>query len=109
MVDVNGIVKSAVKSGKVFYGYRKAIEAAKSGKAVALIVASNCSSEKLEEIKKFSEISGVHLYTYGAPSFDLGAACGKPFAITALTIREITEPEVLRMIKEQSEITKNSG
>lgn len=103
MVDLNRIISSAVKSGKVFFGSKQALDAAKSGRAVALIVASNCPSKILTDLQHYSNLSKIPLYTYPASSSDLGIACGKPFAISALTIREISDHEILRMMRESGE------
>ena len=97
MVDLDRAISSAMKSGKVLIGSKKAIYAAKSGRATVLIVASNCPVKILHDIKYYSDISKILLYTYPASSLDLGIACGKPFAISALAIREINEPDFLRI------------
>lgn len=99
---LNRIIVSATKSGKMFFGSKQALDAAKSGKAVALIAASNCPPALLADIRRYSALSKIHVYVYPATSSDLGAACRKPFAVSALTIREISDPDVLRMIRESS-------
>ena len=86
----------------MFFGSKQALDAAKSGKAVALITASNCPLELLADIRRYSALSKIPLYVHSATSLDLGAACGKHFAVSALTIREISDPDVLRMIRESS-------
>ncbi len=103
MVDVNRVVSSAVKSGKLFFGAKQALDAAKSGKAVALVAASNCPSRLLADIRRYSALSKVPLYAYPAAGSDLGAACGKPFAVSVLTVREIGDSDVLRMVRESTE------
>ena len=42
MIDFEKVIKTANKSGRMFLGFKKAMKAAQSRKAVALIVASNC-------------------------------------------------------------------
>lgn len=103
MVDLNRVIASAVKSGKVLFGSKQALDAAKSGKAVALIVASNCPPRILADVRRYSVLSKIPVYAHSATSSDLGAACGKPFAVSTLTVREINDPDVLRMIRESGE------
>lgn len=105
-VDLDRIIASAVKSGKMFFGSKKALDAAKSGKAVALILASNCPPESLADIRRHSALSKIPLYVHSSTSSELGAACGKPFAVSALTIREISDPDVLRMIRESRDASE---
>lgn len=107
MVDLNRVISSAVKSGKALLGSKQTLDAAKSGKAMALIVASNCPAKILSDIKRYSDLSKIPLYVYPASSSDLGSACGKPFAVSALAIRETSEPDILKMRKELSEAGGN--
>ena len=102
-LDLNRIIISAVKSGKVLLGSKQAIAASKAGRAVALIAASNCPNKTLANIQRNSGSLKIPLFIYPASSSDLGIACGKPFAVSILTIREISEPEVLKMVKESTE------
>lgn len=109
MVDLNRIISSALKSGKMLLGLKQAVTAAKTGRAVALIVASNCPTKTLADIQQSSGQSKIPLFVYPASNSDLGIACGKPFHVTAITIREISEPEILRMIQEATKATENKG
>ena len=104
MVDFNRVISSATKSGKVFLGSKQALDAAKSGNAAALIVSSNCQIKTLVDIKHYSELSKVPLYMYPASSADLGAVCGKPFAVSVLVIRETSDPDILKMRRELNEV-----
>ena len=106
MVDLNRVISSAVKSGKVLLGSKQAVAASKSGRAVALIVSLNCPTEILSMIRSSSK---VPLYSYPASSIDLGVACGKRFPVAALTIREISEPEVLKMVQGSAEASESKG
>lgn len=102
-IDLDKIIKSAIKSGKIFFGSKQTINAAETGKAVALIYALNCPEKIKEELKYFSNLSKIPLYTYNGSASDLGLACGKPFLISAIAVRSLSEPELLRMIKESNE------
>ena len=106
MVDLNRLISSAMKSGKVFLGTKQALAASKTGRAIALIVASNCQAETLSDLQRSSIVSKIPLFVYPASSSDLGIACGKPFAVSALTIREVSDSAVLRMVKESVEVSE---
>ena len=102
-IDLDKIIKSAIKSGKIFIGSKQTINAAETGKAVALIHALNCSENIKEELQYYANLSKIPLYTYYGSTSDLGLACGKPFLISAIAVRSLSEPELLRMIKESYE------
>jgi large subunit ribosomal protein L30e len=92
MIDLDRVIRSAVRSRKIYLGSKRTLDAARSGKAAVIITSSNCPDTSL---------SGTPIWTYRGPSLELGEACEKNFPVSALAVREITEPELLRMVKEQ--------
>ncbi|CAD7769700.1 50S ribosomal protein L30e [Candidatus Methanoperedenaceae archaeon GB50] len=88
MVDTDKILRTVIKEGKVVIGAKETIQSVKDGKAKLVIVSSNCPSSVREEI-------GVdNFIEYGADNIELGTACGKPFAISALAILEADETDI---------------
>jgi large subunit ribosomal protein L30e len=41
-------------------------------------------------------LSGVPLIVYEGTSLELGAVCGKPFTVSAMTIREAGDSDILK-------------
>jgi len=99
MIDVNKAIGTAVKTGKVLFGAGNALKSAKVGRARLIILASNCSVDVREDIEYFSGLSEVPVVIYNGSSIDLGAACGKPFMVSALTVREPGDSDILRLIR----------
>ncbi|MCD6445255.1 50S ribosomal protein L30e [Candidatus Bathyarchaeota archaeon] len=99
MVDVDKAIVTAVKTGKVSFGAKSAIQYAKTGKAKIIILASNCPKNLREDIKYYCKLSKIPLLTYKGSSIDLAALCGKPFVISALSIREPGDSEILKVMK----------
>jgi large subunit ribosomal protein L30e len=99
MIDFERIIKSAKKSGKIVLGSKKAMEGAKKGRAVAIIVASNYPTQFLVQLKNYATISKIPIYVYPSNSSDLGTVCGKPFPVSAVTIRHTVDPELITMMK----------
>jgi large subunit ribosomal protein L30e len=97
MIDVNKAIGTAVKTGKVILGVRKAVESAKVGRAKLIVVATNCPRKNMEEIIYYGKLSGVPVSIYKGTSIDLGAICGKPYVVSALTIREPGDSDILRL------------
>lgn len=100
MIDFEKVIKTTSKSGRLFLGAKKAMEAAQSGKAVALIVASNCPQGILRQLKHHAALSNMPVHTYPSTSADLGMVCGKPFAVSAVTIRTLSDSSLLKALKE---------
>ncbi|MBS7621838.1 50S ribosomal protein L30e [Candidatus Bathyarchaeota archaeon] len=99
MMDIDKAISTAVKTGKVSFGANSAIQSAKTGKAKMIIVASNCPAEIRSDLEYYCKLSKIPLIVYRGLSTDLAAVCGKPFLVSALTIREPGDSEILRLVE----------
>ncbi len=108
MIDIDKAVSTAVKTGKVSFGANSALQNAQTGKAKLIILASNCPEEVREDVERYSKLSNLPVITYKGSSLDLAATCGKPFSVSALSIREPGDSEILRLI-ETSESKESGG
>jgi large subunit ribosomal protein L30e len=97
VIDVDKAIAAAVKTGKVAFGANLAVQNAKTGKVRMIIMASNCPSDIREDLEYYCKLSNVPLVTYGRSSLDLAAVCGKPFVVSALSIREPGDSEILKL------------
>ncbi len=97
MIDVNKAILSAVKTGKVSFGSNAALQNAKSGKAKMIILASNCPKDIKDEIGYNCNLSNVPVMTFKGTSIDLATVCNKPFVISALSIRETGDSDILKV------------
>jgi large subunit ribosomal protein L30e len=82
-MDLAHALKVALQTGKVRIGLTETLEVAQSKKARLLIVAKSCPDVKLTKERKFDRIP---IYHYDGTAVELGAACGKPFPISALAV-----------------------
>ena len=99
MIDVNKAIASVVKTGKVSFGANAALQNAKSGKAKMIILAANCPKNIKEEIEYNCNLSNVPVMTFKGASIDLATVCNKPFVISALSIRETGDSDILKAIE----------
>ncbi len=81
MIDVARALKAAATTGEVRYGLAQTLKAIRNGEAKLVVVSANCPAK--DEIasagaKRTLEFSGSNV--------ELGAACGKPFAISTLAV-----------------------
>lgn len=108
MIDVDKAVSTAVKTGKVSFGASSAVQNAQTGKAKLIVLASNCPKNISEDVEYYAKLSNVHVITYKGSSLDLAATCGKPFSVSALSIREPGDSEILKLM-ETNEPDESSG
>ena len=99
MIDVDKAIVTAVKTGKVSFGANTALQNAKTGKAKMIILAANCPKDIKEQVEYYGKISKVPVMTYKGTSMDLAAVCNKLFIISALSIRETGDSEILKLIE----------
>ena len=108
MIDLNKALVSVVKTGKVSFGVNSALQNAKTGKAKMIVLASNCPKDIKEQIEYYGKISKVPVMTHKGTSIDLATICNKLFIISALTIRETGDSEILKVI-ENNGMQKSGG
>jgi len=103
MIDVDKAIATTVKTGKVLFGANRAVESARLGRAKLIVLASNCPRSIAEDVMNYSRFSNVPVVIYKGSSIDLGAVCGKPFMVSALTVREPGDSDILRLGEEAKE------
>ena len=101
-VDVNKALNMTVRTGKVLFGAKLALDAARSGKTKLIILASNCPKVIRQDMEYYTKLSTVPLYMFKESGLDLGAACGKPFSVAALAIKEIGDSDIMKTVEGQN-------
>ena len=109
MIDVDKAIASAVKTGKVSFGASSAMQNAKTGKGKLIVLAANCPKNIREDIEYYSKLSEVPFMTFRGSSLDLASVCGKPFSISALTIREPGDSDILKLTESPKEEESDGG
>jgi large subunit ribosomal protein L30e len=97
MIDVNKAIATTAKTGKIQFGANSALMSAKMKKAKLIIVASNCPQKTRECIEYYCGLSNIPVSIYKGSSVDLGAVCGKPFEVSALSIKEPGDSNILKI------------
>lgn len=82
-MDLAHALKVALQTGTVKVGVHEVLDSAKSKKARLLIVASSCPEKSLTGERRYDKIPIFH---FEGTAIELGAACGKPFPISALAV-----------------------
>jgi len=102
MIDVDKAIGTAVKTGKVVLGANEAVKNAQSGKARLIVIAANCPALTRGDIEYYGRLSDVNIVVYKGTSIDLGMACGKPFMVSALSVKEPGDSDILKLVEQPS-------
>ncbi|MDR2708181.1 MAG: 50S ribosomal protein L30e [Nitrososphaerota archaeon] len=108
MINIDKAIALAVKTGKVSFGANSALQNAKTGKTKLILLSSNCPKTIKDDIEQYSKISKVPVITYKGTSMDLAEVAGKLFIISALSIREPGDSDILKLV-ETPEIQEAPG
>ena len=100
-MDVNRSIRIAVDTGKVSYGADSAKQALLNKQAKLVIIADNAPQEVKEDINRYAEISEVPVLDFPGSSLDLGAVCGRPHFVAALTIVALGDSDIIKAIKKK--------
>ncbi|MCU0859217.1 MAG: 50S ribosomal protein L30e [Thermoplasmata archaeon] len=90
MIDIARALKTAATTGEVRYGLAETKKSVKNGEAKMVVVASNCP-----EKESMQSLEGKKVLVFNGTNVELGAACGKPFPISALAIVSPGESNIL--------------
>lgn len=100
MVDVEKIIKTTVKKGKVKLGARETKVAIANGSAKLVIMANNCPFSS--EINTLANKKKIPVYAYASNSMDLGYLGGKPFAVSVFAMIEDGGSNILQLVKKRA-------
>ncbi|UCE91706.1 MAG: 50S ribosomal protein L30e [Methanobacteriota archaeon] len=80
-MDVARALKAAATTGEVRYGLSQTLKAVRGGEAKLVVVSSNCQAR--DEI---ASAGAARVLEFPGTNVELGSACGKPYAISALAV-----------------------
>ena len=92
-MDIYKALRSAIDTGKVHVGTRESCRAANAGSAKLIIVSTNCPEDAATQVKE----SDTPVHSFDGNNAALGAACGKPFPVSAVAILDGGKSDVLSL------------
>ncbi|MFL2941082.1 MAG: 50S ribosomal protein L30e [Candidatus Poseidoniales archaeon] len=92
-MDLNKSLRVAIDTGNVFVGSKQACKAIDSGTAKLIILASNCPKDTVD----VADGGKIPVYSFSGNNAVLGAACGKPFPVSAIAIVDGGKSDVLNL------------
>ncbi len=90
MQDLVGPLRTAMTSGTVVLGSRQCRKALRGGEARLIIIASNCPDGYLRSQED------VPVREFPGTNVELGAACGKPFSVSAVAVIDPGKSAILK-------------
>ena len=97
MVDVDKVLKSTVKKGKVKIGTKETKSVINEGSAKLVVMAKNCPYSS--EINELAKKKKIPVYNYDSNSIDLGYTCGKSFAVSVFAVLDDGGSNILNIVK----------
>ena len=96
-MDVQRSLRTVIATGKVLIGADQTSKAVSRGEAKLVILATNAPGR--EALKADAQKKRVPVYAFEGMSTELGPACGKPFAISALAVLDAGTSDVMLLGK----------
>jgi large subunit ribosomal protein L30e len=97
MVDVDKVLKTTVKKGKVKIGAKETKSVIKDGSAKLVVMANNCSNSP--EINDLAKKKKIPVYNSKSNSIDLGYTCGKAFAVSVFAVLDDGGSNIQNLVK----------
>ena len=95
-MDLNVSIRMAVDSGKTVLGSDRAKKFALLGEAKAIVLARNCPADVKQDIAHYASLASVPVIRFNGTSIELGVVCGKPFPVSALSVIEPGNSDILK-------------
>jgi large subunit ribosomal protein L30e len=94
-MDISRQLKIANTTGELLFGQRQAIDACAKGDAKCIILAANCPQKYIDDLAaKHPEVT---MHRTGMVNRDLGVASGKPFSVSAITVVNAGDSDLLTL------------
>lgn len=100
-MDIAFQIQRAIKTGKVYMGFRQSEKSLLNGKARLLIVASNARRDLRDRVEYLARLDGVPVYYFPGTSLELGSVCGRPHAVSVLVVEDPGDSSILEIVKEE--------
>lgn len=96
-MDVQRSLRTVIATGKVLIGADQTAKAIARGEARLVILAENAPNA--DDLREQAGTKRVPVFRFQGQGTQLGPACGKPFAISALAILDAGESDILQLAK----------
>ena len=99
-MNIEDSLRAVAKTGKVSIGSRLTLKHARSGSGRLYVISKNCHPSTKDNLQKYSTLTSIPIFVFSGSSIELGSACKKPFPISALTVFEPGDSDILGLLKQ---------
>jgi len=79
-------IRKNLATKKLVIGTDETLKNIRKGLITKVYVASNCSEDLMNDLRRYSKMSGFEILETKLPNDELGAVCKKPFNIALLGV-----------------------
>lgn len=101
MMDVQKAIRMAVDTGEVLLGKNEVQRSLHNGTSKLVVLARNIPVDLKISIEKKARLAGIAYYEFEGSSSDLGSLCGKPYPISAMSIINEGDSDILSLGKKR--------
>jgi large subunit ribosomal protein L30e len=94
-MDVPRQLKNAINTGEVVFGQRQTSSHCSKGEAKMILVAANCPESYVNDVR--NSFPNIPMHQLILVNRQLGAACGKPFPVSAMCILDPGQSDLLQL------------
>ena len=98
-IDIDKAIGMAVTTGNVQFGTSKTIRNLQLGRGILVLMVPERFAPQNKRIRLLSQTAGIPIIDYPKSAWDLGAACGRPHKVAALTIHDPGDSRIDRIIQ----------
>ncbi|MEM2963819.1 MAG: 50S ribosomal protein L30e [Candidatus Anstonellales archaeon] len=102
-VDIAKQIRMCVETGKVGFGEREAIKASLLGSAKMIIISKNIKPQIKSDLEHNAKISNIPIVTFDGNGYELGSVCGVPYTVSAISIFDEGNSEIVSTIKKKKD------
>ncbi|MCX8162300.1 MAG: 50S ribosomal protein L30e [Candidatus Bathyarchaeota archaeon] len=97
-MEISRSILNAVRTGRVYIGAKSTFRSVMFRRARLVVLAENAPKSLADGITYYCKLAGIPIYIYRGSSIELGRACGKPFPVSALGIRDPGDSDVFELL-----------
>ncbi len=100
-MDIAFQIQRAIKTGKVYLGFRQSEKSLLNGRARLVIIASNARKDLKDRVEYLARLDDVPIYRFPGTSMELGSVCGRPHAVSVIVVEDPGDSSILEIVKEE--------
>ncbi|OUJ18933.1 Ribosomal protein L30E [Methanonatronarchaeum thermophilum] len=105
-MDFEKAIEDAIHTGKVKIGSNETIKTLEEETAELIITANNCPKNIDIEITQLAKEKGIKIIELNTSNYELGALCGRPHSVAALSIIDPGKSRILGVQELTGEINE---